>query len=142
MSESIIVRVATEEEKGVILDKYPYTSQVINDIGYIIIACKEKKILGFAFIFKRAIPIPIPANEMFINAIEIFNQADRCKGAASKIVQKCIQIAQNEDCYQVRAYCDIDNVASNRLWYKNHFGLSPVKMPNGNIVGSYVTYIL
>lgn len=86
MSELIIVRAAAKEEKSSILEKYPYTSQVINDTGYVIIACKEKKILGFAFIFKRAMPAPIAANEIFINAIEIFNQAYSCNGIASKII--------------------------------------------------------
>ena len=142
MSQSIIVRYATKEEKKDILEKYPYTSQVMSDTGYVIIACRENEILGFSCIFKRAIPAPIAANEILINVIEIFDQANRCKGIASKIVQKCIQIAKNEDCYQVRAYCDINNAASNHLWYKNHFGISPVKEPDGNIAGSYVTYIL
>jgi len=44
--------------------------------------------------------------------------------------------------YQVRAYCDIRNIPSHRLWLKNKFSISPVKMPDDTIAGSFVSYVL
>ena len=33
------------------------------------------------------------------------------------------------------------DIASQRLWLKNGFGISPVKDVNGQIPGSFVTYV-
>lgn len=49
---------------------------------------------------------------------------------------------KEEKVYQVRAYCDIRNVPSHRLWLKNKFAISPVKMPDNTIAGSFVSYVL
>lgn len=79
---------------------------------------------------------------MFINAIEVFNAELRCQGIGTQMVQKIIEIAKNEEVYQVRASVRIGNVASHRLWFKNRFSISPVKMPDADIVGSFVCYVL
>ena len=59
-----------------------------------------------------------------------------------KTVADLRRIAKEEKVYQVRAYCDIGNISSHRLWLKNKFSISPVKMPNGSISGSFVSYVL
>ena len=79
---------------------------------------------------------------MFINAIEVFNLGLRCKEIGSRMVQKIIEAARNEDVHQIRASVQINNVASHRLWFKNKFSISTVKMPDDDIVGSFVTYVL
>ncbi len=79
---------------------------------------------------------------MFINVIEIFNAELRCHGIGTQMAQKIIEIAKNEQVYQIRASVQIGNVASHHLWFKSSFSISPVKMPDTDIVGSFVSYVL
>lgn len=90
----------------------------------------------------RDIPAAIGKKEIFINVIEVFDAQHRCKGIGSLMIEKCIEIARINTCYQVRAYCDINNIPSNMLWVKNGFAISPVKLENDTIPGSYVTFKL
>lgn len=80
--------------------------------------------------------------EEYINVIEVFDAEHRCRGVGSLMVERCIETARENECYQVRAYCDANNIASHMLWVKNGFTVSPVKMDNGQIIGSYVAYKL
>ena len=136
------IRLGNEIEKNHILEKYPYTSQVLGNGGYLIVADENNEIVGFLWGYVQDIPVSINKKELFINVIETFNPKLRCNGIGSAMVKKCIEIAKANSCYQVRAYCDINNIASNMLWVKNEFAISPVKMPDNNIPGSYVTYKL
>lgn len=138
----IKIRIGTEVDKQKLLNKYSNLEKFFGDNGVLIVAEKESNIIGFLWAFKRDIPAPVEAQEMFINAIEIFNSDLRCQGIGSKMVQKIIEIARAEQVYQVRASVQIGNVASHQLWFKNKFSISPVKMPNADIVGSFVTYVL
>ncbi len=138
----MIIKIGTDEEKKLILAKYPYTSQVMHQGGTLVTAVENDEILGFSWTFRREIPAPIGKTEDFINVIEVFNAENRRKGIGSAIVRRCIEIARESGSYQVRAYCDINNVSSNMLWVKNGFTVSPVKMENGQIAGSYVAYLL
>lgn len=106
------------------------------------VAREKNEILGFSWSFRRDIPIAVGKTEDFINVIEIFDDENRCKGIASLIVQKCIEVARENGSYQIRAYCDAYNIPSHMLWVKNGFSVSPVKMENNQIVGSYVAYVL
>ena len=74
--------------------------------------------------------------------IEVTHSNLRCKGIATAMLKEIIKIAKNENVYQVRAYCDIRNIPSHRLWLKNKFSISPVKMPDDTIAGSFVSYVL
>lgn len=134
--------IGTEKDKNEILEKYPYTKQVLGNGGILIVAKNDNKIVGFLWGFVQDIPVTTDEKELFINVIEVFNTYYRCNGIASLMTKKCIEVAKENDCYQVRAYCDINNTASNKLWMKNGFGISPVKMGNNHIPGSYVTYKL
>lgn len=138
----MIIRIGNQNEKEFILSKYPYTAQVIYQGGTLIVAIDSDSIVGFAWTFRRDIPAPIGKTEDFINVIEVFDAEQRCKGIGSLIVKKCIDIAIENGSYQVRAYCDINNISSHMLWVKNGFTVSPVAMENGQIVGSYVAYKL
>lgn len=138
----MIIRIGTEEEKELILSKYPYTSSVMYQGGSLVIAYENNEIIGFSWSFRRDIPVSIGKTEDFINVIEVFNAEHRCKGVGSLIVQKCIDVARENGSYQVRAYCDVNNISSHMLWVKNGFSVSPVKMQNEQIVGSYVAYVL
>ena len=137
----MIVKLGTEADKNYILKKYPHTFQVIYGDGYLVTACENDEIIGFAWTFTREIPI-VNKTEDFINVIDIFSEENRRKGIASLMVQKIIELAREHGSYQVRAYCDINNVSSHMLWLKNGFSISPVKMPDNQIVGSYVAYVL
>lgn len=137
----MIIKLGTEADKNYILKKYPHTSQVIYGDGYMITACENGEIIGFAWTFTREIPI-VNKTEDFINVIDIFSEENRRKGIASLMVQKIIELAREHGSYQVRAYCDINNVSSHMLWLKNGFSISPVKMPDNQIVSSYVAYVL
>lgn len=110
--------------------------------GTLIVAIDSNSIVGFAWSFRRDIPVSIGKTEDFINVIEVFDAEHRRKGIGSSIVKKCIEVARENGSYQVRAYCDVNNIASHMLWVKNGFAVSPVKMENDQIVGSYVTYKL
>ena len=132
----------TENDKQKLLNDYPNLHNFFGDNGYLIVAKKENDIIGFIWAFKRDIPAPVEAQEMFINAIEVLNIDLRSQGIGSKMIEKIIEIAKEEKVYQVRAYCDITNVSSHRLWLKNKFSISPVKMPDNTIAGSFVSYVL
>ena len=138
----MIIRVGNDKEKEFILSKYPYTAQVMHQGGNLIVAVDSNVIIGFAWSFRREIPVAIGKTEDFINVIEVFDSEHRCKGIGSSIVKKCIDIARENGSYQVRAYCDANNIPSHMLWVKNGFTVSPVKMGDGQIVGSYVAYKL
>jgi len=142
MFDKIIIRLGTEDEKQKLLTDYPNVQNVIRDGGYFIIAKIEDTIVGFLWAFKRKIPAPVEQNEFFINVIEVIYTNLRCHGVASKMLNEMIEIAKEEKAYQVRAYCDIGNVSSHYLWLKNKFSISPVKMEDGTIRGSFVSYIL
>ena len=142
MFDKIIIRLGTEDEKQKLLTDYPNVQNVIRDGGYFIIAKIEDTIVGFLWAFKRKIPAPVEQNEFFINVIEVIYTNLRCHGVASKMLNEMIEIAKKEKAYQVRAFCDIGNVSSHHLWLKNKFSISPVKMEDGTIPGSFVSYIL
>ena len=138
----MIIRIGNDEEKEFILSKYPYTAQVMHEGGSLIVAVEADIIMGFSWSFRREIPAPVGRTEEFINVIEVFDAENRCRGIGSLIVQKSIETARENGCYQVRAYCDANNVPSHMLWVKNGFTVSPVKMEDGRIAGSYVAYRL
>ena len=142
MHNKVIIRIGTDAEKQKLLNDYPHIKNVVRDGGYFIVAQIEDTIVGYLWGFKRKIPAPVEQDEIFINIIEVIYTNLRCQGMASSMLQKIMEIAKEEKVYQVRAYCDIWNVPSHRLWLKNKFSISPVKMPDGSITGSFVSFVL
>ena len=142
MQYDMIIRLGTDAEKQKLLTDYPNIKNVIRDGGYFIVAKIEDTVVGYLWAFKRKIPAPVEQDEIFINIIEVIYTNLRCQGVASKMISEIIEIAKEEKVYQIRAYCDIGNVPSHRLWLKNKFSISPVKMPYGSISGSFVSYVL
>ena len=142
MHDKVITRIGTDAEKQKLLNDYPNIKNVVRDGGYFIVAQIEDTIVGYLWGFKRKIPAPVEQDEIFINIIEVIYTNLRCQGMASSMLQKIMEIAKEEKVYQVRAYCDIWNVPSHRLWLKNKFSISPVKMPDGSIAGSFVSFVL
>ncbi len=138
----INVRIGTEIDIQKITDTYSHVKSVVGENGYLIIAETDNEIVGFLWAFKRKIPAPIEQEEIFINVIEVFNANLRCKGIGSMLLAEIARIAKEQGIYQLRAYCDIKNVSSHRLWIKNKFSISPVKMPDDTIAGSFVSSIL
>ena len=138
----MIIRLGTDAEKQKLLTDYPNIKNVIRDGGYFIVAKIEDTVVGYLWAFKREIPAPVEQDEIFINIIEVIYTNLRCQGVASKMISEIIEIAKEEKVYQIRAYCDIGNFPSHRLWLKNKFSISPVKMPDGSISGSFVSYVL
>ena len=142
MQYDMIIRLGTDAEKQKLLTDYPNIKNVIRDGGYFIVAKIEDTVVGYLWAFKREIPAPVEQDEIFINIIEVIYTNLRCQGVASKMISEIIEIAKEEKVYQIRAYCDIGNFPSHRLWLKNKFSISPVKMPDGSISGSFVSYVL
>lgn len=138
----IKIKNGTENDKRKLLNDYPNLHKFFGDNGYLIVAEKENDIIGFLWAFKRDIPAPVEAQEMFINVIEVLHVELRCQGIGSQMVQKIIEIARNEHVYQVRASVQIENVPSHCLWFKNKFSISPVKLPDTDILGSFVSLVL
>ena len=138
----MIIRLGTDAEKQKLLTDYPNIKNVIRDGGYFIVAKIEDTVVGYLWAFKRKIPAPVEQDEIFINIIEVIYTNLRCQGVASKMISEIIEIAKEEKVYQIRADCDIGNFPSHRLWLKNKFSISPVKMPDGSISGSFVSYVL
>lgn len=136
------IRIGTEEDKIAIINKYPHTKQVLGENGYLVVAEENENIEAFAWAFVRKIPAPIDKSEMFVNVIETFEPKNQCKGIGSELLKKLIQLAKEQSLYQIRAYCDINNIPSHKLWEKNNFTISPVKNQNGQILGSYVALLL
>lgn len=135
------VRMGTEADKRTIFAVRPQAEQFFSADGYFLAAEENGEIAGFAAVFSRDIPSPVGDREAFINVIEVFERYQG-KGTATMLVQEILKLEKNKGTYQVRAYCDIGNAASHGLWRKNRFGVSPVKMPDGSIAGSFVTYVL
>lgn len=136
------IRTGNRTDKKYILKMRPNAAQYFKGNSYFLVAEESDSILGFTVVFRGKIPAPVNANEALIDLIEVINENDRRKGIASAMVQKVIDIERVQSTYQIRAYCDINNIASHRLWHKNGFGIAPVKMQNGDICGSYVTCVL
>ena len=134
--------IGNNKYKDIILKKYSHTKQVMYDGGYLIVAINNDDILGFAWAFMQDIPAPVSQKELFINVIEVFEPSNYKKGIATEIIKKIISLAKELEVYQIRAYVEINNVASNNLWVKNNFGISPVKDCKDKIPGSYVTYTI
>lgn len=135
------VRMGTEADKRIIFAIRPQAEQLFSADGYFLAAEENGEIAGFAAVFSRDIPAPVGEREAFINVIEVFEDYRR-KGTATMLVREVLRLEKDKYTYQVRAYCDIGNAASHGLWRKNRFGVSPVKMPDGSIAGSFVTYVL
>lgn len=135
------VRMGTEADKNKIISKRPQAEGYFSDGGYFLVAEENGVTAGFAAVFLRDIPAPVSGKEAFINLIEVFEEYQR-KGVATMLVQEILKLEKGKGTYQVRAYCDIHNAASHALWRKNKFGISPVKMPDDSIAGSFVTYVL
>ena len=137
------IKLADDTELSLMGSLYPYTVPFLchDEKGYTLIAEKDDgRPAGFASVFRRAIPAPLDgAREDFINVIEVFEEADRRQGIASRLVQEILRLARENGSLQVRAYCDIGNTASHRLWLKNGFGISPAAQSDGQIPGSFVT---
>ena len=138
----VTIRLGAEKEKELLRTRHPQTVPVLGDGGYLIVAEGNDQIVGFLWAFKRKIPAPIEQEELFINVIEVFPEELRCQGLATQMLAEIKKIAIKESCYQLRAYCDICNVSSHRLWVKNGYGINPVALPDGNIVGSFVSLVL
>jgi RimJ/RimL family protein N-acetyltransferase len=138
------IRVANQKDIVDLSNKFQGVKNVIwaDDINsYLIIAEEKSEIEGFAFVFRRIIPAPVgECYEDFINVIDVLDNKN--KGIGTLMVKKIIETARLNCSIQVRAYCDIDNTSSHRLWLKNGFGISPVKMNDGKICGTFVTYRL
>lgn len=135
------VCIGTAEDKKEIIGKRPQAEGYFSDGGYFLVVKENGVTAGFAAVFVRDIPAPVSGKEAFINLIEVFEEYQR-KGIATLLVQEILKLEKNKGTYQVRAYCDIHNAASHALWRKNKFGISPVKMPDDSITGSFVTYVL
>lgn len=136
------VRNGTKKDEQTLLNKYPDLHKFFVGDGWLIVAESGQGIAGFLWAHRRKIPAPVDAEEMFINAVEVFDSELRCQGIGTQMVQRIIETAKSEQVYQVRASVQIGNVASHRLWRKNKFSISPVQMPDGNIAGSFVAYVL
>ena len=138
------IRHATQEEVSERIEKYPDLKKVmwLGENTFTLYAVDDNdNSVALLFAFYREIPAPLNGKtECFINLIEVYDGAMRKKGIGSALVQETIKIAKETDVIQVRAYCDIWNVASHMLWLKNGFGISPVKNADGQIFGSFVTY--
>ena len=142
LNKALSVRIGTDGERERLLSDYPAAKNVISDGGYFIVAKVDDRLVGFLWAFKRDIPAPVNGEELFINVIDVIDSDLRRRGIASAMVSEIINVAREENVYQVRAYCDIGNISSHRLWIKNRFSVSPVKMPDGSIAGSFVSFVL
>lgn len=139
--KAMTVRLGTEADKSSIIGMRPQAEGYFSEYGYFLVAEENGAVAGFAAVFSRDIPAPVSGREAFINLIEVFEDFQR-KGAASLLVQEILNMERDKNTYQVRAYCDLGNAASHALWRKNRFGISPVKMQDGSIAGSFVTFVL
>jgi len=140
-----VIRVASKKDIKRLIKHYPHIKQVMcsGDNSVTLIACDGDTVIAFLSSSIREIPAPIGGlSECFINVIEVFDIKSRCQGIGSALVRAIIRISTERKAAQVRAYCEIHNVASHMLWIKNGFGISPVKAGDGTICGSYVTYRL
>lgn len=142
MRDDVMIRSGTEAEKQMLLNGHPGIKNVIGDGGYFIVAVIEETVIGFLWAFKREIPAPVERCEIFVNIIEVIYTDLRCQGIASAMLNEIIKVAKEENAYQVRAFCDIWNLPSHRLWLKNRFSINPVKALDGSVTGSFVSYVL
>ncbi len=83
------LRMGNNTDMEYILNIRPQASVYFEGRSYFIVA-EDGGILGFAVVFHRDIEAPVPANEAFINLIEILDERNHRKGIASRLVQKII----------------------------------------------------
>lgn len=108
----ISVRNGTKRDEQALLNKYPDLHKFFVDDGRLVVAESKQGIVGFLWAHRRKIPAPVDAEEMFINAVEVFDSELRRQGTGTQIVQKIIETAKAEQVYQVCASVQIENVAS------------------------------
>ena len=139
----MMIRQGTAKDRETILRIRPQAARLLSDGegSYLMVAEDNGELLGCAAVFRREIPAPVGKEEAFINLIEVFEEAHRRRGVASSLAREILALEQERQIYQVRAYCDIGNVASHRLWARAGFGIAPVSV-GGRVVGSYATYVL
>ena len=145
------IRRAQPCELTALLERYPGIEPVLcrGENGYTLLEQQatleqqENRVIGLVSVFRREIPAPLGGLwEDFINVIEVFEERDRRQGTASALVQAVLAAARGKGSIQVRAYCDIRNEASHRLWLKNGFGINPATQSDGSIAGSFVSFRL
>lgn len=108
----ISVRNGTKKDEQTLLNKYPDLHKFFVGDGRLVVAESGQEIVGFLWAHRRKIPAPVDAEEMFINAIEVFDSKLRCRGIGTQMVRKIIETAKAEQVHQVRAGVQIGNVAS------------------------------
>lgn len=141
-TDKIKIRLGTEYDKQKLLNSHHGFDKFFFGDGQLVIAKNGNDIVGFLWAHKRKISAPVEAEEMFINYISVFEPELRRNGIGTQMVQKIIEISKSEQVYQIRAKVRAENVPSHRLWLKNKFSISPAQMPDGNIVVSFVGYVL
>jgi len=142
--EQMNIKISTDTEIHSLIEKYPYIKNVMcygDNTDTLFAVDDNGQTIAFLSAFYREIPAPLNGEkECYINVIDIIDSTFRRKGIGSALVQEIIKIAKNKGVMQIRAYCEIHNISSNKLWLKNGFCISPVKHSDGSIPGSYVTY--
>lgn len=140
---AVTARLGTDTDRAGILRLRPQAAGLMpgGNGSYLMVAEEDGRLLGFAAVFRREIPAPVARDEAFTNVIEVFEAADQRRGVASAMVRQILTVERGRRTYQVRAYCDISNIASHRLWARHGFGIAPVVIGE-RVVGSYVTCVL
>ena len=143
LSQNIRISNATQEDINSIVENYPHTKEMIRtheNAFNLIVKNEADANIAILSAFFREIPAPVSGSkECFILLIDVFDTSLHRKGIGSSLLQKAIEIAKTHDIIQVRTYCDINNVSSHMLWFKNGFGISPTKNMDGTIPGSWCT---
>ncbi len=83
------LRTGNNTDMEYILNIRPQAAAYFEGRSYFIVV-EDGGILGFVVVFHRDIEAPVPANEAFINLIEILDERNHRKGIASRLVQKII----------------------------------------------------
>lgn len=108
----ISIRNGTKKDEQALFNKYPDLHKFFVGDGRLVVAEDGNDVVGFLWAHRRKIPAPVDAEEIFINAIEVFDPEQRCQGIGTQMVRKIIETAKAEQVYQVRAGVQIGNVAS------------------------------
>lgn len=114
--------IAKRKDVKTISNLYPYTKQYITRRGVLYLAKEDDRFIGCAFVVKRKAKGTLKLENLIL-IIETFNENDRCRGIASKLVETIKKDSKATGVYRVIAYFQDENLASRRIWIKAGFNI-------------------
>ena len=118
------IKIKLAEQIRTVYGQEAYDHLRLNN-GVSFAAVDDKKVIGFISIFWEKLPhLSEKLSGAYINIIEVDHNYRR-QGIAKELINKCIEAAKAEGCYQLRSWSSEDKIEAISMWKKLGFGLHP-----------------